>query len=251
MASAWSERNPCQRSVATWFSKNSPSITAAACDRLNRFANHPGSGIREVVFISCKADAETALERVGLGCSSERRFYDVYPHQLSGGQQQRAAIAQAIACEPALLVADEPTASLDVATEAQILGLFRELKGARTTSLLFITHNPELLRNFADRVAVLYAGRIVETVATERLFGDARHPYSKGLIACTPRVEVGRTDGKRLHAIRGLPPDPAIVADGCSFAPRCTERLAECETRRPEMREVKRDEGVECLLYER
>jgi peptide/nickel transport system ATP-binding protein len=134
----------------------------------------------------CRTEAESALDHVGLR-SSSRRFYDAYPHQLSGGQQQRAVIAQALACQPALIIADEPTTSLDSETEAQILDLFRDLKAGQNTSLLFITHNPELLRNFADCVAVLYAGRVVETKSTETMVENARHPYAKGLLACAPK----------------------------------------------------------------
>src|SRR5262249_30503326 len=144
----------------------------------------------------------------------------------------------------------EPTASLDSATEAEVLSLFGELKSARGTSLLFITHNPELLRNFADRVAILYAGRIVETMDASRLFECARHPYAKGLIECLPAGEMHRSQGQRLHTIEGMPPDPEVVADGCSFAPRCTVCMQECETRRPSMRELQKDQAVECLLYE-
>jgi peptide/nickel transport system ATP-binding protein len=198
----------------------------------------------------CRTEAENALERVGLG-SAHRRWYDAFPHQLSGGQQQRAVIAQAVACAPALLIADEPTASLDADTEAEILDLFRELKAERNTSLLFITHNPELLRGLADRVAVLYAGRVVETTARDKIFQAARHPYSRGLLACIPGENAKHLPARRLRTIGGTPPDPDNLGEGCSFAPRCSERVEKCETRRPATQQFADDEGVECFLYER
>lgn len=198
----------------------------------------------------CRIQAESLLERVGLH-SPSRAFYEAYPHQLSGGQQQRAIVAQALACQPSLIIADEPTASLDSDTEAQILDLFRELKAAQNTSLLFVTHNPELLRNFADRVAVLYAGRIVETQAADTVFENARHPYAKGLLACLPSEETRLAGGQRLPTIGGTPPNPATLARGCSFAPRCMERLERCETQPPETHEIDGEEAVECFLYGR
>jgi len=198
----------------------------------------------------CRTEAECALERVGL-FESARRFYNAYPHQLSGGQQQRAVIAQAVACVPALLIADEPTASLDSTTEVQILELFRDLKTRQNTSLLFITHNPELLRDFADRVAVLYAGRVIETRSGSEIFERAWHPYLQGLLACSPAGAAKSSPGPRFRTIAGLPPDPQNPAKGCSFAPRCSDRMARCEEARPELLEVNAEEGVECFLYER
>lgn len=197
----------------------------------------------------CRSEAEKALEGVGLR-SAKRRFYDAFPHQLSGGQQQRAVIAQAVACAPALLIADEPTASLDATTAAEILELFRALKTARNSSLLFITHNPELLRGLADRVAVLYAGRVVETTARNKIFEDARHPYSRGLLACMPGESAKHLPGRRLRTIGGTPPDPENLGEGCSFAPRCNERVGKCESQRPTMQKMKDEESVECFLYE-
>lgn len=198
----------------------------------------------------CKAEAEYALARVGLQNSS-RRFYDAYPHQLSGGQQQRAVIAQAVACRPALILADEPTASLDSATEAEILDLFHQMNATQNTTLLFITHNPELLRNFADRVAILYAGRVVETGSVHSIFENARHPYVQGLFACAPTENTKLAPGRRLHTIGGAPPNPENLATGCSFAPRCGERLEHCDTCRPVPLELRNEEVVECFLYGR
>jgi oligopeptide/dipeptide ABC transporter ATP-binding protein len=198
----------------------------------------------------CKTEAEHALARVGLQ-DSGRRFYDAYPHQLSGGQQQRAVIAQAVACAPALLIADEPTASLDSSTERQILDIFRELNNTQNTTLLFITHNPELLRNFADRIAILYAGRVVEARAGNEFFESPWHPYAKGLLACVPGDDVKHSLDRRLPTIGGVPPDVEILANGCSFAPRCKERLEKCENLRPAVQGMASGEDVECFLYDR
>src|SRR5262249_5496837 len=134
----------------------------------------------------CRQEAELLLTRVHLTDSS-RRMFDAYPHQLSGGQRQRVAIAQAISCQPALVIADEPTASLDSASEREILDLFRELKRDIHMSLLFITHNPTLLAGLADRVAVFYAGRVVEVGPSQRVFNEPAHPYTKALLDCLGR----------------------------------------------------------------
>lgn len=196
----------------------------------------------------CREEAEFALSQVGLR-SAGRRLHDSYPHQLSGGQQQRAVIAQCLACQPELIIADEPTASLDSEIEGQILGLFRDLKIRRNAALLFVTHNPELLRNFADRVAVLYAGRIVETISASAMFEDALHPYTRGLLACTPTEQTRLAAGLRLETIAGMPPDPESPASGCSFAPRCNECMDLCKTQNPERLDINEEESVECFLH--
>ena len=198
----------------------------------------------------CRSEAERVLERVHLRGTS-RRLYDAYPHQLSGGQQQRAVIAQAVACNPSLIIADEPTASLDAATEAQIIDLFRELQAEQKTSLLLITHNPGLLQGFAGRIAVMYAGRIVEESPGEQFFAEALHPYAKALLACVPAEGAERSHGYRLHTIEGAPPDPEHLAAGCSFSPRCESRLERCDSVRPIAERVGDESLVECFLYER
>jgi peptide/nickel transport system ATP-binding protein len=149
---------------------------------------------------------------------------DDYPHQLSGGLRQRALIAAALACRPALLIADEPTTALDVTIQAQILDLLRDLKAHFDLSLLLITHDLGIVAHNADRVAVMYAGRIVETAPVHALFADPRHPYTRGLLASIP----GRTPGTRLHAIEGTVPRLGRVAAGCAFAPRCESRFEPC-----------------------
>jgi peptide/nickel transport system ATP-binding protein len=194
-------------------------------------------------------ESEGLLERVQLR-SGERRIYDAYPHQLSGGQQQRVAIAQAIACNPALIIADEPTASLDRETEREILDLFGSLKAEGNTSLILITHDPTILHGFADRVAVLYAGRIVEDSPSDLFFRNVMHPYAKGLLACMPANHQTFTQGFRLPAIEGTAPGPEGLPDGCSFSPRCADSFEKCRNVRPVVCEVGNSRRVECFLYE-
>ena len=198
----------------------------------------------------CRSEAAAILERV-LPDSPTRKMYDAYPHQLSGGQQQRVVIGQAIACKPSLIIADEPTASLDSATEADILNLFRELQSEQKMALLLITHDPTILRGLADRVCVMYAGRIVEEAATNQLFASPKHPYVQGLLACLPPESASRTRGQRLPTIVGAPPDPRKSHTGCTFSPRCLERLDKCEAASPPEFRTGNDNRVECFLYGR
>jgi oligopeptide/dipeptide ABC transporter ATP-binding protein len=196
-----------------------------------------------------RSEAESLLEQVNLS-SAERRVYDAYPHQLSGGQQQRVVIAQALACGPSLIIADEPTASLDSDTENEILELFRQLKVARKTSLILITHDPAILPGLADRIAVLYAGRIVEDAPCERILQKPMHPYTKALLACVPPAIADRPSGYRLTTIAGSPPRGVGSVPGCSFSPRCSERIPKCENLRPFAQEIEEERRVECFLYE-
>jgi oligopeptide/dipeptide ABC transporter ATP-binding protein len=196
-----------------------------------------------------RAEAEPLLDQVNLR-STGRQMYDAYPHQLSGGQLQRVVIAQAIACEPALIVADEPTASLDSDTEKEILELFHQLKTRRKTSFLLITHDPAILPGLADRVAVLYAGRIVEDAPCRQIFQRPMHPYTKALLACMPPDISERVpDGFRLPTVAGSPPIGDESIHGCSFSPRCTERMTKCESVSPLAQEIEAERRVECFLY--
>lgn len=177
-------------------------------------------------------------------------MYDAYPHQLSGGQQQRVVIAQALACEPALIVADEPTAALDAATEAEILEVFRKLKAERRRSLILITHDPTILSELTDRVAVMYAGRVVEQGPTQQILTHACHPYVKSLLACILPQDGLRVPGRKLRTIAGAPPDPRGTASGCNFFPRCSDRIAKCEHVHPGSQGAPEDSHVECFLYD-
>jgi oligopeptide/dipeptide ABC transporter ATP-binding protein len=201
-----------------------------------------------------RSEAESLLESVRLA-STDRRIYNAYPHQLSGGQQQRVVIAQALSCNPQLIIADEPTASLDAETEAEILQLLADLKSKLGMALILITHDPRVLHALADRVAVLYAGRIVEDAPANVFFENPQHPYSRSLLACAasssrdPQRESQSADPVRLPTIPGDSPDPESTAPGCEFAPRCDRRMTKCDLQPPSPIGVPENRRIECHLY--
>jgi len=200
----------------------------------------------------CRQDAEDLLRRVGLE-ATDRSIYKAYPHQLSSGQKQRVVIAQALACEPALVIADEPTASLDETLEGEIIQLLNQVRVERGIAMLLITHKPELLMGVVDRIAVMYAGRIIEEGPAHRIFSSPGHPYSRALLNCM-RPESAAKDksaGTRLQTIPGTSPESDLEPVGCSFAPRCSERVAACDSSRPAAIEIQETQRVECLLYDR
>jgi oligopeptide/dipeptide ABC transporter ATP-binding protein len=174
----------------------------------------------------------------------ERRVHE-YPHQLSGGLRQRALIALALACGPALLIADEPTTALDVTIQAQILDLLRDLQKRLGLALLLITHDLGVVAEMADRVAVMYAGRLVEEAPVELLFADPKHPYTRGLMASMP----GGEPGGRLKAIQGTVPALGRLPAGCAFAPRCPDRFAPCEKAPPGSTQLGAERSVKCYLH--
>lgn len=179
------------------------------------------------------------------------RISDSYTHQLSGGQQQRVLIAQAIACGPSLVVADEPTASLDPTTQQDILGLFRALREKFNLSLILITHNPALLAGLADRVLVLYAGRVVETGPTEQVLNFPQHPYTLALMQSMP-AGLDESTGRhksRLPMIPGEAPNLTVFSSGCRFESRCTDRMEQCIMREPEAVAVSEVHAVSCFKY--
>jgi len=169
-----------------------------------------------------------------------------YPHQLSGGLRQRAMIALALAADPALVIADEPTSALDVTIQAEILDLLRDLRRAFHVSLLLVTHDFGVIAGMADRVAVMYAGRIVEQAPVDRLLATPSHPYTRGLLASIP----GEQPGRRLTAIPGAVPPIDQRPPGCAFAPRCVDRHAPCDVRPPGVTTVGTDHEVRCYLHE-
>ena len=181
-----------------------------------------------------RAHAVRMLERVGIPDPARR--VDEYPHQFSGGMRQRVMIAMALSCEPALLIADEPTTALDVTIQAQILELIGQLRRDIGTSVILITHDLGVVAGMADRVVVMYAGKVFESAATDDLFARPANPYTKGLLLSVPNPAA--EEGRALYQIPGLPPDVAHLPPGCPFAPRCERAQAICRSEFPPFVEV-------------
>jgi len=184
------------------------------------------------------------LDRVRIP-SPEVRI-DSYPHQLSGGMRQRAMIAMALSCTPKLLIADEPTTALDVTIQAQVLRLLKEIQREMGMSVLLITHDLGVVSEIADRVAVMYAGRIVESGPIEAIFREMRHPYTRGLLESIPRLEEKK---KRLNAIPGQVPNPMNLPGGCKFHPRCSLMIEDCKKEEPPLFEVNGDHFSRCIRW--
>jgi peptide/nickel transport system ATP-binding protein/oligopeptide transport system ATP-binding protein len=208
-----------------------------------------GEQIRETLrahgTVSAAAQQQRALEmleRVGIP-SAAMRMGD-YPHQLSGGQRQRVMIAMALACHPRVLIADEPTTALDVTIQAQVLDLLMDLRDELGMAIVIITHNMGVIAETADRVLVMYAGRIVEQAPVAALFDSALHPYTTGLLGCVPTLEQERP---RLLAIPGALPDPGRRPPGCRFAPRCDRRIDACATAVPPLAPQGPDRAAACI----
>ena len=177
----------------------------------------------------------------------ERRVND-YPHQFSGGMRQRVMIAMALSCKPKLLIADEPTTALDVTIQAQILDLLAELKSELGMAIMLITHAMGVVAEVAQRVVVMYAGKVVEEATVEELFAHPRHPYTQGLIRSIPRIDTAATQKIRLEAISGTVPKLIAPKEGCRFAPRCKFAMAACISATPALREVVSGHKVACIL---
>jgi peptide/nickel transport system ATP-binding protein len=179
-----------------------------------------------------------------------RRISD-YPHQLSGGMRQRVMIAMALACDPKLLIADEPTTALDVTIQAQILELLNELRKTRELGVLLITHDLGVVAEVADRVAVMYTGRIVEESRTDELFARPKHPYTEGLLRSVPKLTAEQVVKKeRLETIEGVVPSPTELPPGCHFAPRCPYRMPRCTEGEIPLYDLEGDVQVRCVLFD-
>ena len=209
-----------------------------------------GEQIIEVIQLHRKMSKKEALRHTIdmlelVGIPGER--YVDYPHQFSGGMKQRVIIAIALACEPALLIADEPTTALDVTIQAQILELMAKLKNELETAMLMITHDLGIVAEVCDKVAIMYAGNIVEFTTTKNLFTNPSHPYTVGLFGSIPSVD---DDEPRLNPIKGLMPDPTNLPSGCPFHPRCPKATEKCSKVVPANVEITPGHFVKCLEVE-
>ena len=212
-----------------------------------------GDQIAEVIRLHQRLGRRAALEktvemlRLVHIPHPERRLRS-YPHQFSGGMRQRVMIAMALSCNPQLLIADEPTTALDVTIQAQILDILGELKAKMGMSMMLITHAMGVIAETAQRVVVMYAGKVVEEAPVKVLFGAPRHPYTQGLIRSIPRIDTAALAKKRLEAIAGTVPQLINPPRGCRFAPRCQFARAECVAQTPPLREVGPGHRVACVL---
>jgi oligopeptide/dipeptide ABC transporter ATP-binding protein len=206
-------------------------------DQIVEAIRHHRGGTRA----EAKARAIEMLKRVRIP-APERRFSD-YPHKLSGGMRQRVMIAMALACDPELLIADEPTTALDVTIQAQVLDLMRKLRAETGAAIMLITHDLGVVAEMADRVIVMYAGQIVEEAPVGVLFSRPEHPYTVGLLGSIPRLDRKRG---RLPAIEGTVPSPLAMPPGCRFAPRCPFADARCRTEPPSLRAVAPEHWARC-----
>ena len=211
-----------------------------------------GNQIIEAIQLHQKLDKKEArkramemLDRVKIP-SPEMRI-DSYPHQLSGGMRQRAMIAMALSCQPKLLIADEPTTALDVTIQAQVLRLLKEIQREMGMAVMLMTHDLGVVAEIANRVVVMYAGRIVESGPIEAIFGEMRHPYTKGLLESIPHLEERR---KRLNAIHGQVPNPMDLPSGCKFHPRCYLMVAECKKEEPPLFQVNGNHFSRCIRWQ-
>ena len=187
--------------------------------------------------------AQEMLELVGIPAGRAGE----YPHQFSGGMRQRVVIAIALACNPKLLIADEPTTALDVTIQAQVIKMMRNLQKELNSAVILITHDLGVVANFCSKVAIVYAGEIVEYGTLEHIFNHVQHPYTKGLFDSLPSLD---RDVHRLHPIDGLMPDPSNLPEGCKFHPRCPWATPECSQREPALSEIEPGHLVRCLLAE-
>ncbi len=213
-----------------------------------------GSQVGEVLRAHLPLNAQQRRQRVmellrEVGFDHPEEIYSAYPHQLSGGQRQRIAIAQAVACRPALLIADEPTSKLDASLQAEIVALLSQIRKQHGTAILVISHDPALLAGFADRIALMYAARIVEVGGSAQILGRPLHPYTQALVRIAAAAVKGSSARIRLPAIEGESPDPACIPAGCRFEPRCSERMEVCSRRYPPAFIPEPSRPVNCFKY--
>ena len=228
--------------------------------RIGFVFQEPAAALNPVFSIGSQIAETVAAHGLARGAAARARAVDLldavrvpdparrareYPHQLSGGLKQRAMIALALAADPDLVIADEPTTALDATLQAEVLDLLRDLRARFHLSLLLITHDLGVVAAIADRVAVMYAGRIVESGPVDRLFASPAHPYTRGLLACIP----GQQAGPRLSAIPGVVPRLGQLPRGCAFAPRCDRKFDPCATAPPGVSSIEAGHDARCYLY--
>ena len=209
-----------------------------------------GDQIAEAVILHQKVGKREARERAiemlrRVKIPSPEKRVDEYPHQMSGGMRQRVMIAMALACAPQLIIADEPTTALDVTVQAQILAILKQITREVNSALILITHDLGVVARYADRVAVMYGGRIVEMGPARALYARPRHPYTRGLMDSIPRLD--DASDKRLVPIDGQPPDLARLPPGCAFAPRCRHAVERCRAERPALAQAGENHYKACF----
>ncbi|MGW8208742.1 MAG: ABC transporter ATP-binding protein [Syntrophobacteria bacterium] len=212
-----------------------------------------GDQVGEVIRLHQKLSRKETRDRVVdmlrlVGIAEAEKCSDCYPHQMSGGMRQRVMIAMALACNPKLMIADEPTTALDVTIQAQILDLMNKLKDETGASILFITHDLGVIAEMAQHVAVMYAGKVMEYTDVKRLFAQPKHPYTVGLLQSIPVLGRGRRHQK-LNAINGVVPSLLNLPSGCLFSDRCPDVFADCRNVEPQMYDVGENHVVRCLKY--
>ena len=213
-----------------------------------------GTQVAEPIWLHHKKSLPEAFEQAGellqrVAIPDAVKRLEDYPHQFSGGMRQRVMIAMALACQPKLIIADEPTTALDVTVQAQILSLLKNLTKEANSSLILITHDLGVVARYADNVAVMYGGRVVETASARELYKNPQHPYTEGLMASIPKLD--GDPGSRLYTIEGQPPDLSNLPSGCSFHPRCPYAQDKCTMTKPTLSEVAPNHLRACFGYER
>jgi peptide/nickel transport system ATP-binding protein len=212
-----------------------------------------GYQLSETLMLHLKMDNNTARERAiellgQVGIPSAANRIGDYPHQFSGGMRQRVMIAMGLSCNPRILIADEPTTALDVTTQAQLLELMKNMVEQFRASLVIVTHNLGVVARYAQRIYIMYAGRIVESGTTKDIFGKPMHPYTVGLLKCIPRLD--EEEGRKLVPIEGLPPNLIGMPDTCAFLPRCDQKMEICSKQPwPSLARIERGHYVACYVH--
>lgn len=210
-----------------------------------------GQQIIEPILLHGKLHKKAAIKESlqllnNVGIRNPEQIFKSYPHQLSGGMRQRVMIAMALACQPKLLIADEPTTALDVTIEAQIIDMMHRLKNQIGAGIIMISHNLALMAKVCDRILVMYCGRIVEEGTVSSLINNPKHPYTVGLLASTPIITKNRT---RLKPIEGVVPNPFSMPSGCAFHPRCNEKFNDCSQNVPNLKLIDEQRKIRCWKY--